>query len=182
MEQVVRSAGLDTEWLIARPTSIWGPWFGVPYRGFFGAIARGIYYHPGTRNPEKSFGFVGNTMHQFGRLLSAPAKAVCGKTIYVCDYPPLRLREWAETIRRAVDARPIRSMPLWALRVVAYAGDILEGCGWTRPPLTSFRLNNLMTEMVFDTRSLKDLCGALPYSLEEGVKATVAWMTAVGDV
>jgi hypothetical protein len=43
-------------------------------------------------------------------------------------------------------------------------------------------LNNLVTEMVFDTGVLKDLCGALPYSLEEGVKATVAWMRAVGDV
>ena len=46
-EQLVRAApsGLGT-WTILRPTGIWGPWFGAPYRDFFNSIRHGRYVHP----------------------------------------------------------------------------------------------------------------------------------------
>ena len=32
------------KWVIIRPTSIWGPWFGVPYIDFFNIVYEGRYF------------------------------------------------------------------------------------------------------------------------------------------
>jgi len=41
-EELVRAVGDEfPPWAIVRPTSIWGPWFGVPYRLLFELIERG---------------------------------------------------------------------------------------------------------------------------------------------
>jgi len=181
-ERMVRAAGLGCDWTLVRPTSIWGPWFDVPYKIFFTTIARGLYFHPGGCDPVKSFGFVGNTVFQLHRLLDAPRERVRGKTFYVCDYPPLRLRKWAEMIRVAMRRGPIPVVPLPALKLAARCGDVLERAGWYRVPLTRFRLDNLVTDMEYETSELADLCGELPYGLEEGVAETVAWMRSAGEI
>jgi GlcNAc-P-P-Und epimerase len=165
-------------WVIVRPTSIWGPWFElpVPYKRFFTLIANNLYVHPGRRNPRKSFGYVGNTVYQIERILEAPSDKVNGKTLWLSDYPPLRLRDWADEIQRAVGANPIRSAPMPLLKLAATAGDVAKRLGWQNPPLTNFRLDNMITEMVYDTRELESIAGPLPFSIEEGVALTVEWL------
>lgn len=175
-ERLVREDDPPFEWIIVRPTSIWGPWFGVPYRNFFDAIARGVYRHPGSADPAKSFGFVGNFVYQLECLGAKPCDELMGRTIYQCDYPPLRLRTWADMIRQEMELPPIRSAPQGLLRVAAVIGDAIEVVAPGRAPLTSFRLNNLLTNMVYPTEPLERTCGALPHTLPEGVKSTVAWM------
>jgi nucleoside-diphosphate-sugar epimerase len=173
-EQIVRAAEHHYEWLIVRPTSIWGPWFAVPYRDFFDAVARGRYFHIKGQSIKKSFGYVGNTVYQLQRL--AYAANVAGQTIYLGDYPPTDLRIMANLIQRNTEASEVRTIPLWPLSLAARGGDLLQRGGWSEPPLTTFRLNNLLTEMVYDMHPLRDAVGSLPYSLEDGVRETVAWM------
>ena len=82
-EQLVRAAGpsLGT-WTIVRPTGIWGPWFGVPYRDFFRSIERGRYVHPRGRDARKSYGYVENTVHQLQRLGGRQSRGRCiGRTL-----------------------------------------------------------------------------------------------------
>ena len=46
-ERYVREMAADHfPWTIVRPTSLWGPWFSVPYKKFFDAVARRMYLHP----------------------------------------------------------------------------------------------------------------------------------------
>lgn len=175
-EQIVRAASLDCEWTLVRPTSIWGPWFGIPYKTFFTTIARRAYYHPGSHNPHKSFGFVGNTVFQMQALLSVDRAAVDRRTLYLCDYPPLRLEAWAELIRTEMGLPPIQRIPYGLLKGAALAGDVLAALGWYGVPLTSFRLANLVTEMVYDFEPLREIVGDLPYTLSDGVSMTVEWM------
>jgi nucleoside-diphosphate-sugar epimerase len=176
-EMLVRRAAESlSPWVIVRPTSIWGPWFGEPYRNFFASIAGGIYMHPGRHNPRKSYGHVGNTVYQIERILEAPVDKINGKTLYLCDYPPLRLKDWANQIQKALGTRPIKTAPMPLLRLAAAAGDAGRALGWRYPPLTRFRLNNLVTEMVYDTGGLESIAGALPFSMEEGVAATADWL------
>jgi nucleoside-diphosphate-sugar epimerase len=176
-ERIVRESGLPCEWLIVRPTSIWGPWFDVPYKQFFLAIRSGRYFNPGDHNAAKSFGFVGNTIWQIDRLFEAQAEAINQRTLYLCDYPPLRVRQWAEMIRESWHASRIINLPFRLLRVVALTGDLLDRAGVKKVPLTSFRLDNLVTEMVYDTSLLEKICGPLRYDLEEGVRRTVEWLS-----
>ena len=183
-EKLVRNAiaHLPCPALIVRPTSIWGPWFDVPYKTFFLTIARGRYAHPGKTRILKSFGFVGNTGHELERLMLAPEEAVVGKTFYLGDYPPIDVAVWANTIQRSLGVAPLKSVSVGILRAAACVGDCLKACGWRNPPLTSFRLDNLLTPMVHDLAPLQTLVGALPYSMEEGVRLTVDWLRSQGEV
>jgi len=79
-------------------------------------------------------------------------------------------------VQAAFGAPPLRELPLPALRVLAGAGDALAWAGWKSVPLTSFRLDNLLTEMLHDTSNLQALCPSLPHGLGEGVAQTVNWM------
>lgn len=177
-EQMVRAASLACEWVLVRPTSIWGPWFSVPYRDFFDAVSRGRYVHPRGQRIRKSFGFVGNTVFQLRRLMQAPAEAVHGQTFYLADFEPIEVLEWGGVIARAFGVPAIREVPLHLLRIAARAGDLMQALGWKDAPLTSFRLDNLLTQMLYDTGSLEAVCGPLPYRVEDAVPLTVAWMRA----
>jgi len=183
-EQIVRNRAnrLPCTCIIVRPTSIWGPWFDVPYKSFFLTIARGRYVHAGRSRILKSFGFVGNTIHELVRLMHATADVVAEKTFYLADYPPIDVAVMANTIQRALGEKPIKTVPVAVLRPVAWSGDGLKALGWRNPPLTSFRLDNLLTPMVHDLEPLQTVVGELPHSMEEGVRITVDWLRAQGEV
>lgn len=177
-EKLVRdlSPNLPCPYIIVRPTSIWGPWFDVPYKTFFLTIASGTYFHPGNLLIFKSFGYVSNVVYSLEKLGSAPEEKISGITLDLADYPPLEISDFANTIQQQLGSKPIKRMNLLILRVLATCGDFFKLCGWKSPPLTTFRLNNLITPMVHNMDNLQDIVGDLPYSMKEGVKETVEWM------
>ncbi|MEP1094940.1 MAG: NAD(P)-dependent oxidoreductase [Cyclobacteriaceae bacterium] len=178
-EKIVRDSQLDCEWMIFRPTSIWGEYFDIPYRDFFDKIKQKQYFHPGKYDPNKSFGYVGNSVFQIEKLLTAPAKDIHGSTLYLADYPPINLKHWANQVAREFGQKGIRTAPTVLLKAAAIVGDLTKRLGLANPPLTSFRLNNLVTNMVYDTSTLQDICGELPFNLEESVKRTVNWLVGL---
>ena len=178
-ERRVRTS--DLPWVLVRPTSIWGPWFDVPYRDFFLSVASGRYVHPTGRRIEKSFGYVGNTTWQLHQLLTAPAEAVVGRTFYLADDPPIEVRDFADRISTALGRRKPRTVPLPLLNAVAKGGDLLERTG-RRAPLTSFRLANLLTTMIHDLSPLTSVAGQPLYDLDTGIASTTQWMQRQGLV
>jgi nucleoside-diphosphate-sugar epimerase len=182
-EQIVRAAArLPYAWTIIRPISIWGPWGEEPYKNFFRSIAQGWYFHIGSGHYRRSLGYVGNTVHQIQKLLSAPREKVDRKTIYVADDQPADLYDMANMIRKALGARTIFHVPLWLARSAAKAGDALKKAGWRGVPLTSFRMNNILTEYVFNMQPIMELSSPLPYTLQDGVERTVQWLCDRGEI
>lgn len=178
-EKLTKSTEIRSEWVITRPTAIWGPGFLVPsYRDFFEQIRSGRYVHLGTRNPRKTFGFVGNFAFQMEKLLLAPRELVQAKTFYIGDYKPIRLREWADLIAQEFGRRPPRSVPLGLLKGGALIGDIVKRLGWDNAPLTTYRLENMLIDSVHDCSALEAITGPLPHDLISATKATVAWLKA----
>ncbi len=175
-EKLVRNSSFNCSWIIVRPTSIWGPWFDIPYKIFFNTIRRGTYFHPGTHDPNKSFGYVGNTVYEIDRIMSSLDEKINGKTLYLCDYPPINVKKWANRINSEFGRTPIKSIPFSVLKLASIFGDGLTFMGVKSFPITSFRLSNLITDMVYDTSELERICGPLPFSLEEGVAQTVRYM------
>lgn len=178
-EQIVREARPPFEWSIGRPTSIWGPGFGIPYRNFFDQVKRNRYVHPGKHQPLKSFGYVDNTVFQLQCLLSADRGKVHGRTFYLGDYDPLNVGEWAEYIHRAFGLPGrVRSVPMPLLRVAGLGGDVINRVtGRDRAPLTSFRLRNLITNMVYpQLAELREVTGPLPFGWKQGSLKTAAWV------
>lgn len=162
--------------ILVRPTSIWGPWFDVPFRDFFVSVRSGRYVHPGARELYKSYGYVGNTVHQIRSLMTAPARLVHSRVFWLMDYEPLGVRAWANEIRRQLGQPPVRTVPAGILQPVAAAGDIGKRLGWKDPPLTTFRLRNLRAQMTYVPGDLLDLAGPLPFTLRAGVSETLDWL------
>ena len=179
-ERIVRTSGLEIPWLLIRPTSIWGPWFRIPYRMFFDTVRRGLYVHPKGLHISKSYGFVGNVVHQIRQFLTVDAAKVNGRTFYVSDDDNMDVLQFALSIQKAFNAPPIRQVPLFVMKTLATAGDVLKRFGMSNPPLTSFRLNNLLTPMHYDMSATRAVAGSAPYSLDAGVANTVDWILQHG--
>jgi nucleoside-diphosphate-sugar epimerase len=177
-EKIVRETGGGGVpcWCIVRPTTVWGPWFSAHYQRFVGLVRAGRYFHVGSRPLRKSYGYVGNFCHQVEGLLSAPPEDVHGKTLYLADYEPVAIQAWAEEFRKAFGAPPIRRYPAWLARAAAAAGDLLVLAGWRAFPFTSFRLNNILTEYVFDLSETRRIVPELPFTMAQGVGETAEWI------
>jgi hypothetical protein len=143
-------------------------------------VDKGWYFHPGTIDPPKVFGFVGNVAFQIEKLLfSAADEAIHGRVFYLADYYPMAIRAWAETIARTCGKRKIRTIPGPVMRVAAWTGDCLHALGWWRFPMSSFRLRNMWTDTTgVPLEPIKRLTGELPYTMQDGVETTVAWLRA----
>ena len=176
-EKIVREdAGDAFPWLIVRPTSIWGPWFDVPYKNYFTAVMRGYYFHPKGLKVIRSYGFVLNAVHLLAKLASCAKDMVHSKTFYLADYDPIDLKTWGVMIQEASNSRKITEAPNVAFIVAAKLGDFLQKLGYSNPPMTTFRFNNMRTNVVFNIDEVKSLCGDLPFSTRQGVERTVDWM------
>lgn len=176
-EKIIRTArNLNVTWTIIRPTSLWGPWFDVPYKNYFLAIARNRYVHPGGTRTLKQWGFVGNSVFQVAHLVQASGEQVHKRTFYLADYQPVELREFANKVQATVGASPIRTIPVSILKTAALLGDAAALIGWEKPPLTSFRYHNMITMETQDLTPLQEVTGPLPYSLDQGIEMTVQWL------
>ena len=116
-EKIVRqSDGGGIEWCLVRPTTVWGPGMNEHYQSFFKLIKAGRYFHVGQDPLYKSYGYVGNVVHQYLRLLEAPASQINRKVFYAADYQPLSLREWANAFQRVLAHRVFpRFLRRWRL-------------------------------------------------------------------
>jgi nucleoside-diphosphate-sugar epimerase len=175
-EEKVRSADLDCEWAIVRPTSIWGPLFDYSYKDFFKTIDKNRYFHIGNNEFQKPASFVGNTVYMMMKILLESNPNTNNETFYLADYPWYSTRKWAITIQTILNTKRIRTAPIWMLRIIAKFGDIYKVIIKIDPPLTSFRLNNMLTGGAYPLENTKKICGDLPFDLNESVYRTAAWM------
>jgi nucleoside-diphosphate-sugar epimerase len=179
-EQIWRAAdGAGTTWSLVRPTTIWGPRMNPHYLRFFRMIREGRYVHVSGGPHLKSYGYVGNTVFQYQRLLEAPADRVHRRTFYAADYEPLNLEAWAERFRGELGAPPIRTIPRMVAATGGRVGDVLVRLGWRTFPFTTFRLTNVVTSYLVDLAATREVCGELPFSQDDGVAATVAWLREI---
>ncbi len=175
-EKIVRNwKELPFKWTIIRPISVWGPYMGEPYYKFFLSIYNGWYFHIGSGHYRRSMGYVENIAHEIYSILMAPEHKINGKTFYVGDPEPTDLYEFAEEVRAELNAPKIKRIPLSLITIAAKVGDILKFFGWKNVPMSSFRLNNILTEYIFDLSPIINISDPLPYNRIDGIKRTVEW-------
>jgi nucleoside-diphosphate-sugar epimerase len=175
-EMATREAGLSCTWSIIRPTTIWGPW-SLRYRDvLFKVMRKGLYFHPGKGKVVRSYGYVGNVVWQIERILAADPATVNGKVFYVGD-PPMDLSVWVEAVSRELVHKPVRYIPTWMVKTLALTGDVLKL--FRLPfPITSGRFRSMTRDYITPMDATEAALGKAPFSLEAGVKATVAWYDA----
>lgn len=178
-EQITKELdGGGAEWIITRPTTVWGPYMGPHYKRMLRMIRRGRYFHCGKSRLLKSYAFAGNIAWQYSRLLMAPSSLVHGRTFYMADYEPLSLRDYADALAEGLGAPPVPTYSLGVARALAYTGDMINAIGWKGFPFNSFRLSNILTEYIFDMSETERVCGSLPTTWRDGVASTCRWYLA----
>lgn len=177
-ERLTRDAALDAIWTIVRPTNVWGPWHPRYPTEFWEVLRRGLYVHPGGAPVIRSYGYVGNVVHQMVEILEAPTELVDGKVLYVGD-EPITLRDWVEGFSIAIRGKGVRTVPAPMLRALAGVGDLIRllGIGF---PIFSSRYRSMTESYPTPMQPTLNLFGDPPYSLEEGIAETVQWLREQG--
>jgi len=177
-EKAVRDGdGGGATWCLLRPTTIWGAGMNAHYASFFNHLKHGRYFHMGSSRLMKSYGYVGNSVFQVEKFLTAPAESVHRRVFYLADYDLLSLRQWIDTLAIGMGGKSPFTMPLPICRIAARLGDLLQGTPLERRfPFNSFRLKNILTEYQFDPAATRAVCGELPFSVADGIQDLLGWI------
>lgn len=162
------------DWCIIRPTSIWGPWFGVPYRNFFDMVMRRMYFHIGDIKCHKTYGYIGNAIYQIEQLLFNETKNKDNKVFYIGDEPAYEINEWADEIANELGFK-VPTMPVWFVKCLAKFGDFL-GLFGIHFPMQSFRYRNMTNDGINDMENTYVIAPDMPYSRLEGTRITIDWI------
>ena len=162
------------DWCIIRPTSIWGPWFGVPYRNFFDMVMRRMYFHIGHIKCHKTYGYIGNAIYQIEQLLFTETSDSENKVFYIGDEPAYEINEWADEIANELGFK-VPTMPVWFVKCLAKFGDFL-GLFKIHFPMQSFRFGNMTNDGINDMRNTYKIAPKTPYTRLEGTRATIEWI------
>ncbi len=177
-EKIVKEYNID--WLIVRPTSIWGPWFGEPYKNFFELVVKGFYFNIPAKNAStKTYGYVENTCMQIFNLLISEDSSLKNNYFYLGDIEPINITDWAVRIRRLNNQSGVITLPKWSLLFAAKIGDFLKlKLGFYKFPMNSFRYNNMTTNNI-----IKDLHRTVDVTrigadsnLDKQILSTLNWL------
>ncbi len=174
-ENIVRGNHLTCDWAILRPTSIWGPWFDT-YKDFFKMIMAGKYITFGKQLSTKTYGFIGNVVYQIDCLLKADTsqEKFENRIFYLGDKPDYNINEWGQEIAD-ICHRKIPNIPYFVVRAAAFVGDFIKLFG-IMPPISSYRLKNMMTNNIMDVSPTFKYAPNPPYSRKQGSEITVNWI------
>lgn len=176
-ERRVRAAdGGGKTWIIVRSTTIWGPGMSEHYLGILRLIRRGLYFHVGRTPRLKSYSYIDTLTAQLEALGTVPEAEIAGRVMYLADSPPVDLRAWSDAFA-ARFGRRLRTLPEPLARLLGVAGDLAAAIG-LNTPLTSRRLDNMMTDYVYDTSPIEAIAGPPTVSMAEGVRRTADWLIA----
>jgi nucleoside-diphosphate-sugar epimerase len=174
-EQETRRADLRCEWVMVRPTNIWGPWHPRYPQEFWRIARKGLYVHPGGKPVVRCYGYVGNVAEQMVSLLDQPAAKIDRQTFYVGDLAD-DIYHWADTFCRALRGQPARKVPRPILRTAGLAGDVITKVTGKSFYITSSRYRSMVTDYVTPMDKTYALLGHPKISLQQGVDETVAWL------
>ena len=167
-----RYAALD--WIITRPTNIWGAFHPRFPTEIWKYIRQGFYMHPGHDPIERAYGYVGNVCLQTEILLQAPAERVRHRVFYLTD-PPLDSYDVLNAFSFALRERPLRRVSYPLLRMLALAGDSVRLVG-LKAPFRSDRLHRMTSPHSARFESLWAELGCKSVGLPDAVKETLAWL------
>lgn len=174
-ERDLRALDPPFDWLIARPTNIWGPRHPFFAKSLWRYLRKGLYMHPVCEGPVvRSYGYVANAVDQLVSLAHAPAGQVAKRVFYISD-PPIDSAVWLDAFSTCLTGRPARRVPKALLAALARAGDALTHLNLP-VPLDSQRLMRMTTEWLVPLEPTLAVAGSPRVPLEEGVRQTVAWL------
>lgn len=174
-EKIIRNfEGKLPSYVIARPTSIWGPWFKEPYRNFFDMVLQEKFLDIGPKLCTKTYGYVENICGQIISLTITKSD-VKDSLVYLGDKQPLKIRNWANDIATIAAIRTPLQVPFWLITLAANFGDLLDGFK-VKFPITTFRLKNMTTDHIIDCSLACKENQFDTQNYNESISRTINWL------
>jgi len=180
-ELLVKSKQINKEWVIVRPSTVWGPGMSNHYLNFFKYISRGLYFNITNKKCYKSFSYIGNLIFQVEKILSAQSKLVDNKTFYLSDYTPLELHDWTKKISTNLNNKKIYSIPIQLSFLIGIFLNILKRLRLIkRVPVSIYNIKNISTTYI-NNNDLFKITGPLPYNLNDAIIETTNWFKSIHE-
>jgi nucleoside-diphosphate-sugar epimerase len=176
----------NLDWILVRPTSIWGPWFGAPYNSFFKLVMSGRYVNlKPSHAATKTYGYVHNTCLQILSLVFNENDAVKHGYFYLGDNTPINISVWADIISNISNGKKVFSIPSWSLNIAGKIGDFIISLG-LKFPMSSFRYKNMTTNHVMDMTKTFSIMQhenkiLLKNELVENSRETINWINKINN-
>jgi nucleoside-diphosphate-sugar epimerase len=162
---------LGIAYLIIRPTSVYGPWGGSPYREFFQAIKNSRYFHVGRADNLVSLVYVENLVDQ--TILLSLNESANNQLFFGNDFHPYTMREIVDAAANYYNVK-IYAVPSPLMTMVAYAFGVFKLFG-INVPIYPSRLKNIKANYCYDIHKSIRLGYDPKFDLREGVVKTLDW-------
>jgi GlcNAc-P-P-Und epimerase len=177
-EKYTRNANLKCAWTIIRPANIWGPWHMRYPNELWKMIDRRLYFHPGTREVIRTYGYVKNVAHQIFSITQAPLELVNYKTYYLGDLP-IDSYMWLNELSKTLTGKNIKRAPVIFFRILSLGGDLLRKMGISFPIYTE-RFNNMIENFYAPTNITISQFGISHPDLKRNVEEVIEWVKGEG--
>ena len=136
----------------------------------------GKYVTFGKKLSTKTYGFVGNAVYQIECLLKADTtkNKFEERIFYLGDKPDYDINEWGREIAD-ICGKKIPNIPFFVIKAAAYIGDFIKLFG-VMPPISSYRLQNMMITNIKDVSPTFKYSPNPPYDRKRASEITIKWI------
>jgi len=174
-EILVKNGVKNKEWVIVRPSTVWGPGMSNHYLSFIRFIDKGLYFNVTNKNVYKSFSYIENTCFQIRHIIDADSSIVNKRTFYLSDYEPIELHKWTQEFNTHLNKKRILSLPLFISYLISSFFYLLKFLKIIKKvPFSFYNIKNIKTNYI-NNNELESITGKLPFKMEEGVVNTINW-------
>jgi nucleoside-diphosphate-sugar epimerase len=173
-ERILWECADDLVWTVLRPTNVWGPWHRTFVNSTWNYLQRRWYMVPTGPSPIRSYGYVKNVASQILKSAHLSDGAVNRKIFYVGD-PPISSHEWLDGFSLSLTGRPVRRVPISALKLLARGGELAKQIG-IPAPFDNGRLFRISSDYAVPMEASISTLGSGSTSLEEGIASTTQWL------
>jgi nucleoside-diphosphate-sugar epimerase len=161
------------ETVIVRPTSIWGPECGQPFRGLIANIARGTYLQAKDRNVIKTLGYVTNTVYQILRIAEETNLQSIPINLGDAD---IDLSLFCNELAIAMGKRKPVTVDFKILKALSLIGSGISRLG-VKAPLTKSRFENIYLSQTYNLHPIHQIAPTLPVNYHESILEFARWGT-----
>lgn len=169
-EQITKERA-KKNFVIIRPTNIWGPYNKNYANGLFRIISNGIMFLPKKNKSFKSFGYVKNVAFQINKIICD--ENLKNTTMYVGG-KIIKSDNWVNLIHLELKNDNVKKIPNAILFVAALFGEILKFIGISFPFYLT-RYNNMLESYLVPIDSTIKRYGLKYSDLKMNVKETIDW-------
>lgn len=176
-EKLIQASRLK-DWVIARPTIIWGPQHPSFAQQIWRRMAEGSYRHPRIGKPlMRGYGYVTNTAWQMYSLAKADRSELRHGIYYLGD-GEIDYDLWADAFCKGLTGKPARRISTRGLYILGMIGSGMRRLGLPAP-YDMGRYFRMTTPAPIDFRPIQGLVGPSPVSFEQGVKESLDWLAGL---